>query len=122
MKSILLKILLVINLLFLYNCKAQTTSDYITFYNDVVPKLDSMVPYKTQFYGQNFSNFYNELQSKNVNIIMLNYDTKTDPESKYYVLRLYFAPMYMRSFAIDNSYRFPIVDLTFENEIPKQIE
>ncbi|WP_332452438.1 hypothetical protein [Chryseobacterium aquaticum] len=122
MKSNLLKILLVINLLFLYNCKAQTTNDYIAFYNDVVPKLNSIVPNKTQFYGQNFSNFYNELQSKNVNIIMLNYDTKTDPGSKYYVLKLYFAPVISYSFAIDNSYRFPSVVITFENEIPSQIK
>lgn len=123
MKSNLLKILLVINLLFLYNCKAQTsTTDYINFYNDVVLKLNSIVPNKTQFYGQNFSNFYNELQSKNLNVVLLNYDTKTDPGSKYYVLRLYFAPIIMWGFAIDNSYEFPIVDITFENEIPSQIK
>ena len=66
MKTIFLKLLLIINLLFIFSCKAQTTTDYINFYNDVVPKLNTIIPNKTQFYGQNFSNFYNELLSKNV--------------------------------------------------------
>ena len=129
MKSILLKALLIVNLFFNYNCKSQTrTTDYITFidyvnfYNNVVPKLNSIVPYKTQFYGQNFSNFYTELQNKNINIILLNYDAKTDPGSKYYILRLFFSTMKTWSFAINNSYRFPIVDITFEDEIPSQIK
>ena len=123
MKSILIKTLLIINLFFIYSCKAQTTTnDYITFYNDVAPKLNSIVPNKTQYYGQNFSNFYNEIQNKNLNIVMLNYDTKMATSSEYYVLRLYFAPVISYSFAIDNSYEFPIIDITFENEIPSQIK
>jgi len=123
MKSTLLKILLIINLFFIYNCKAQTTTnDYITFYNDVALKLNSIVPNKTQYYSQNFSNFYNELQNKNLNIVVLNYDTKMATSSEYYVLRLYFAPVISCSFDIDNSYEFPIIDITFENEIPKQVE
>ncbi len=61
MKSILIKTILTINLFFIYNCKAQTTSDYIDFYNDVAPKLNSIVPIKTQFYGQIFSTFYKAL-------------------------------------------------------------
>ncbi|WP_332452439.1 hypothetical protein [Chryseobacterium aquaticum] len=122
MKSIILKTILVVNLLFIYSCKAQTTSDYITFYNDVVPKLNSMVPYKTQFYGQNFSSFYNELQNKNLNVIMLDYDTKTDPGNEYYVLRLFFSPVNMWSIATENDYQYPWVSITFENEIPSQIK
>jgi hypothetical protein len=122
MKLILLKTLLFINLLFIYNCKAQTTTDYINFYNDVVPKLNSLVPNKTQFYGQNFSNFYNELQNKNIDIVMIDYDTKTDPGSKYYVLRLYFSNINMWQFASENSLKYPWVSITFEDEIPKQIE
>lgn len=53
---------------------------------------------------------------------MLNYDFKTDPGTKYYILRLYFSDMSMWSVASDNSYRFPIIDITFENEIPNQIK
>jgi len=123
MKSTMLKFLFIINLIFIYSCKAQvTTNDYISFYNEVAPKLNSMVPNKTQFYGQNFSIFYNELQNKNLDVILVNYDTKTDPGTKYYILRLYFAPVNMWSFAIDNKYEFPILDITFENEIPSQIK
>ena len=124
MKSILLKALLIVNLFFIYNCKAQTTTtdyitfiDYVNFYNNVVPKLNSIVPYKTQFYGQNFSNFYMELQNKNINIILLNYDTKTDPGTKYYILRLYFAPISMWTISTDLAYQFPSIAITFENEI-----
>ncbi|WP_089745897.1 hypothetical protein [Chryseobacterium taihuense] len=122
MKNLFIKLILTINLLLIYNCKAQTSNDYVTFYNDVVPKLNTIVPNKTQFYGQNFSNFYSELQNKNVSIVMLNYDSKNELSREYYVLRLFFAPINMWSFAINNSYRFPIVDITFENEIPSQIE
>ena len=122
MKSILIKTFLIINLFFIYNCKAQTTSDYIDFYNDVAPKLNSIVPIKTQFYGQNFSNFYNELQNKNLDIILVNYDTKTDPGTKYYILRLYFASFNMWSASTDNLYQFPSVAITFQNEIPSQVK
>ncbi|SDQ32086.1 hypothetical protein SAMN05421664_1129 [Chryseobacterium soldanellicola] len=118
----LLKILFISNLFFIYDCKAQTTSDYITFYNGVVPQLNSIVPNKTQFYGQNFSNFYNELLTKHIDIVMLNYDTKTDPGAKYYILRLFFANTNMWSISTDNTYQFPSIAITFENEIPSQIK
>ncbi|SHG24994.1 type 1 fimbrial protein [Chryseobacterium vrystaatense] len=121
MKTIFLKIVLILSLLSVFNCKAQVTNDYINFYNEVVPKLNSIVPNKTQFYGQNFSNFYNELQNKNINIILLNCDTKTDPGTKYYILRLFFTNTQMWSTAIDHSFQFPSIAITFENEIPPQI-
>jgi hypothetical protein len=124
MKSIFLKTLVIFNFLLLYNCKAQTitTSDYIVFYNDVAPKLNTMVPTKTQFYGQNFSNFYNELQNKNIDVILINYDTKMDPGTKYYILRLYFANINMWTISTDNSYQFPSIAITFQDEIPPQIK
>ncbi|SHG24941.1 hypothetical protein [Chryseobacterium vrystaatense] len=122
MKSILLKILLTISLFFIYNCKAQTATQYITFYNELVPKLNTIIPNKTQFYGQNFSNFSNELMNKNIDIVLLNYEPKMDPGSKYYVLRLYFSNMRMWSVASENSFRYPSISVTFQNEIPKQIE
>ncbi|UOU98860.1 hypothetical protein MUU74_02660 [Chryseobacterium daecheongense] len=122
MKTIILKTILIINLLFLYNCKAQTTSDYISFYNGVVPKLNTLVSNKTQFYGQNFSNFYNELLNKQVGIVMLNYDTKTDLDTELYVLTLTFSETNMLTTATENSFQYPIVSVTFENEIPSQIK
>lgn len=121
MKTIFLKTILIINLFLIFNCKAQTTTDYISFYNNVVPKLNSIVPNKTQFYGQNFSNFYNELQNKDINVVMLGYDTKTDYDSKFYVLNLFFSNFTMWNIASSNSYRFPRIAITFENEIPNQI-
>jgi len=122
MKSILIKTLLIINLFFIYSCKTQTTNDYIIFYNDVVPKLNLLVPNKTQYYGQNFSNLHNELLNKNIDIITLDYDTRVDEETKYYVLTLFFADLNLWNVAINNSYQLPAISITFENEIPKQIE
>ena len=81
-----------------------------------------MVPNKTSFYGQNFSTFYNELQNKNIDVILVSYDYKTDLDSKYYVLRLLFNDTSMWKIASDNSYQFPSVSIIFENEIPNQIK
>lgn len=122
MKSILIKTLLVINLFCMYNCKAQTTNDYIIDYNDVVPKLNLLVPNKTQYYGQNFSNFYSELLNKNINVVILNYDSKIDTSDKYYVVNLFFIDLNMWKIASNNSFQLPAISITFENEIPKQIE
>lgn len=117
----MLKTLIILSLFFIYNCKAQTTNDYITFYNDVVPKLNSIVPNKTQFYGQNFSNFNTELQSKNLDIISWFHDTKISPSTKYYVLKLFFSDRSMLKISSDNSFQYPLVVITFENEIPSQV-
>ncbi|GAA5094945.1 hypothetical protein GCM10023210_27100 [Chryseobacterium ginsengisoli] len=104
------------------NCKAQTTHDYITFYNDVVPKLNLIIPNKTQFYGQNFSNFHTELLNKNVVPDGWIYDTKISPSTKYYVLKLFFVDMPMLRISSQNSYQYPLVKITFENEIPIQVQ
>ncbi|WP_344827684.1 hypothetical protein [Chryseobacterium ginsenosidimutans] len=122
MKIKLFKTLFIMSLLFIYNCKAQTTNDYITFYNNVVPKLNTIVPNKTQFYGQNFSNFYNELLNKQLNVVNFSCDTKIDPSSKYYVLRLFFEDSDLWSVATDNPFQYPWISITFENEIPNQIK
>ncbi|MCY0969532.1 hypothetical protein [Chryseobacterium wangxinyae] len=66
MKSILLKTFLVVNLFFIYNCKAQTANDYITFYSNVVPKLNLLVPNKTQYYGQSLLAFLQALNQNNI--------------------------------------------------------
>ncbi|UZT98594.1 hypothetical protein ODZ84_03200 [Chryseobacterium fluminis] len=122
MKSTMLKTVLLLNILFIFNCKAQTTTDYINLYNNLVPKLNSIVPNKTQFYGQNFSSFYNEIQSKNISIVGWMHDTKISPSSKYYVLKLFFCDMNLINIATDNSYQYPRVIITFENEIPGQVQ
>lgn len=122
MKTILFRGLIIVSLFFLSNCKAQTTTDYITFYNDLVPKLNSLVPNKTQFYGQNFSNFYNELINKNIDIVFLTYDPKVIPDTKYYVLNLFFTENRMWSVASDNSFQLPAISITFESQIPSQID
>lgn len=122
MKTLFFKIIFILNLFFIYNCKAQTTNDYITFYNDVAPKLNSIIPNKTQFYGQPFSNFYSELQNKNITVVMFGCVPKSSSEVKYYRLYLYFCDASMLSIASDNSFRYPWIVVTFENEIPPQIK
>jgi hypothetical protein len=122
MKAIFFKISIVLGLLFTLSCKSQTVSDYITFYNNLVPKLNTMVPNKTQYYNQNFSNFYNELQNKNINITLITYYPKVIPDTKYYVLNIHFVEHIMWNISIDNSFQLPFISITFQNEIPSQID
>ncbi|MFS4472884.1 hypothetical protein [Chryseobacterium sp. T20] len=124
MKSIFLKGLFIISIFLMHNCKAQSASvnEYITFYNGVVPKLNTVAANKTQFYGQNFSEFYSELLSKNVNVVDLGYGSKTDTGTKNYILRLYFCDSNMDKPAFDNKFQIPVIWITFENEIPPQIK
>ncbi|MDR4952995.1 hypothetical protein REB14_12500 [Chryseobacterium sp. ES2] len=124
MKSIFLKSLFVINIFLMYNCNAQHASvnEYIAFYNGVVPKLNSVAANKTQFYGHNFSEFYNELLSKNVSIVNLGYGGKTDTGIKYYKLRLFFCDSNMDKPALDNKFQIPWITITFQDEIPSQIK
>ncbi|MEJ5106539.1 hypothetical protein [Chryseobacterium sp. MYb328] len=122
MKSIFLRSLLFISICFIHTYKAQSVNDYITFYNGVVPKLNTIASNKTQFYGQNFSQFHNELLSKNINIIGLSYDSKTDTGIKYYILRLFFCDSNMDKPALDNKYQIPWITITFQDEIPPQIK
>ena len=53
---------------------------------------------------------------------MLSYDYKTDYDTKYHILRLYFNDNSYWHTATQNSFQFPSVSVIFENEIPKQIE
>jgi hypothetical protein len=117
-----IKTIFILNILFLFNCKAQTVTEYIDHYNDVVPKLNLIIPNKTQFYGQNFSNFNTELQNKNVDILRWFHDTKVSYSNKYYVLKLFFFDRSLLSVSSDNDFNFPIVIITFENEIPSQVQ
>uniref|UniRef100_UPI002630C4AA hypothetical protein n=1 Tax=uncultured Chryseobacterium sp. TaxID=259322 RepID=UPI002630C4AA len=118
MKSMLIKTIFLINILFILGCKAQTSTDFINHYNEVVPKLNAIVPNKTQFYGQNFSNFNSELQSKNAIPELWIYDTKISPSTKYHVLTLTFCSVNMLGTASRYSYQTPTIIITFETEIP----
>lgn len=124
MKSIVLKGLFVISIFFIPSCKAQTFSvnDYITFYNEIVPRLNTIASNKAQFYGQNFSKFNTEIHNKNINIVSLGYGSKTDTGIKNYILRLYFCDSNMDKPALDNRYQIPVVWITFKDEIPPQIK
>ncbi|MDN5478187.1 MAG: hypothetical protein L0G39_14730, partial [Chryseobacterium sp.] len=88
----------------------------------VVPKLNTVASNKTQFYGQNFSKFNIELINKNINIVDLSFDSKTDTGIKYYVLRLFFADSNMWSVASNQSFQYPWISITFQDEIPSQIK
>ncbi|UPQ75086.1 hypothetical protein [Chryseobacterium nepalense] len=116
--KIILKVTFVTNILFLLNCKAQTATDYINHYNDVVPKLNGIIPNKIQFYNQNFSSLQNEMLNKNVQPNGWIYDTKISSSNKYYVLKLFFVDMAMLRVSSKNSFQYPLVIITFENEIP----
>ncbi len=124
MKSIILKSLFVISIFFTHSYKAQsvTVGDYITFYNNIVPSLNTIASDKTQFYGQNFSKFNTELNKKYINIVSLGYGSKTDTGIKNYILRLYFCDSNMDKPALDNNYQIPVISITFEDEIPPQIK
>ncbi|MDC8098767.1 hypothetical protein [Chryseobacterium rhizosphaerae] len=122
MKSIFLKSLFIISIFFIHNYKSQSVNDYITFYNGITPKLNTIASNKTQFYGQNFSKFYSELSNKHITVVNLSYDSKTDTGKKYYMLALYFCNSSMDKPALDNKFQIPVVWITFENEIPSQIK
>lgn len=118
MKQILLILISIVAI----SCKAQTANDYITFYNGVVPKLNTIAVNKTQFYGQNFSSFYNELLSKQIGVVKFGCGAKADPDSKYYILDLFFEDSEMWSVATNNPFQYPWVSITFQDEIPEQIK
>ncbi|WP_292009576.1 hypothetical protein [Chryseobacterium sp.] len=123
MKSLLITKAIFLFSLFLItgNIKAQTASDYINFYNDIVPKLNSIIPNKTQFYGKPFSNFYSELQNKNINVKGWIFDPKIVPSTKYYVLKIFLCDVNMLGAASRNSFVYPLIIITFEEEIPSQV-
>lgn len=81
MKSLYIKIIFIISIFSININNAQTIDDYINFYNVITPKLNIIASHKTQFYGQNFSSFYNELSQKEIGIVDLDYDAKKDSEA-----------------------------------------
>ena len=121
MKSIFLKIIFITSLFFICNFKAQTKSDYIAFYNEVTPKLNAIVLNKTQFYGQNFSDFYDELHNKDINIVSIGIIGKTINTSRKNILSLYLSDEDMWKKSFDNKYQEPVILITFEDKISNEI-
>ncbi|WP_419868302.1 hypothetical protein [Chryseobacterium sp. CT-SW4] len=120
-KLLIIKVLFLSSLLSINYSKAQTATDYINFYNDVTPKLNSIIPNKIQFYGKPFSNFYSELQNKNIIVKGWIYDPKIVPSTKYYVLKIFLCDVNMIGTASRNSFTYPLIIVTFEDEIPSQV-
>lgn len=115
-----IKYLILLSTLYVSLYNAQTTNDYISIYNNIAPKLNSLVINKAQFYNQNFSNFYNELQNKNLIIKTIGIHGKTDTSPKNYVLHLNFLDDNFWNIAVENKFQYPSIWITFENEIPSQ--
>lgn len=122
MKSTIFKTIFLINILFTLSCKSQSVNDYIDHYNEVVPKLNLLIPSKTQFYGQNFTNFNSEMLNKNISPELWLCGNKISESNKYYVLTLTFCSVNMLNISLDNSFQYPSVIITFENEIPPQVK
>lgn len=103
------------------SCNAQrvTQQQYINFYNEVTPKLNQIVPIKTQFYNQNFSNFLTELINNN-NILGLSVVNAVEHSKHNYTLVLYFSDDRIHSYGVDKKFQYPTVWITFLNEIPIQ--
>lgn len=118
MKAILVKILFLFCLNI--NCNAQEITElkYTNFYNSITPKLNQLVPNKTQFYGQNFLKFYNEILSKRITVQRISTDGKIANSKLHYVLTLHFCDYNINSFAADKAYQYPVVRITFKNQIP----
>lgn len=115
-----LKIIIILSFLLFQSCYSQKvgTMQYLNFYNSISPKLNELVPNKTQFYNQNFLNFYNEILSKNLVVQRISTDGKIDNSKQHYVLTLHFCDYGINSFAADKGYQYPVVRITFQNQIP----
>ena len=122
MKKILFKTIFISVLIFVCSCNAQrvTQQQYINFYNEVTPKLNQIVPIKTQFYNQNFSNFLTELINNNVNVLGLSVVNAVEHSKHNYTLVLYFSDDRIHSYGVDKQFQYPTVWITFLNEIPIQ--
>lgn len=120
MKRHFLKIILFFVLMFTgFSQAQQTTAEYISFYNVLTPKLNSIVPYKTNFYHQNFSEFYNELTAKHIDIVTIGVHERDGvARNELNRLVLYFCDGVTYRWALDNNYQIPIVWITFEELFP----
>ncbi len=103
-------------------CKAQTQTDYINFYNQLVPKLNMLANTKTQYYGLPFSQFKTALDNATINIDNVFYDRPYDEAGYYNTLIIYFDDWEDNHVAIESHYQIPIVYVEFEEHIPKTIE
>ncbi|WP_187477937.1 hypothetical protein [Amniculibacterium sp. G2-70] len=122
MKSLFIKIIFSIFMIFAVGCKAQTVNDYITFYNSISPKLNTLANNKSQYIGQNFSLFSNALLANNVSIDNIGYHLKTHNSKKYFSITLYFCTDKLFFIGSNQKFQVPVVWVTFENEIPSSIK
>lgn len=122
MKIIFLKTVLLLSLIISISCNAQRIREdqYANFYNDIFPKLNQIVPIKTQFYNQNFSNFLTELINNNINVLGLSVVNAVEHSKHNYTLVLYFSDDRIHSYGVDKQFQYPAVWITFLNEIPIQ--
>jgi len=123
MKKILFKTIFISVLIFVCSCNAQrvTQQQYINFYNEVTPKLNQIVPNKTQFYNQNFSSLYSEILNKNIIVDNIGVETKKANSKQLYILVLHFADDRILFYGADKQFQCPSIWITFTNEIPNQI-
>ncbi len=122
MKIIVFKKILLLFVVFTCSCNAQRIREdqYANFYNDISPKLNQIVPIKTQFYNQNFSSFYNVLNNNNVIIKGLSVVNAEQHSKHNYTLVLYFSDDRMLLYGSNKGFQCPSVWITFQNEIPTQ--
>lgn len=117
MKTIF-KIIAVVLVTVFQNCKSQDAQRYIAQYEESVPKLNQLAKEKEKFYSRDFSMFTDELENKKIRIFNIGYDGKTANSSKIYVIRMWFNDIGAIDLVRKNKYQFPLVVITFKDEIP----
>ncbi|UFH33825.1 hypothetical protein LNP04_09035 [Chryseobacterium sp. C-71] len=100
---------------FFTSYKAQTSqpinmTDYPNFYNQTIDKLDNIIPYKTNYYGQPLSLF---LQALSQNGLIINaYDP--GPFSNKAIKLMFVNDAETKGEIWDNSYVEPHIQITFQ--------
>ena len=75
---------------------------------------------KKLYYGKEFSEFYQNFTVKD-KIVSFGYDGKYANSRKLYILRLYFSRIEERGPLIDNKLPIPMLNITFQDQIPDEI-
>ena len=112
-------ILFVLALFLIQNCSAQF-NDYKKKYNELLPALQKSANNKKLYYGKEFSEFYQNFTVKD-KIVSFGYDGKYANSRKLYILRLYFSRIEERGSLIDNKLPIPMLNITFQDQIPDEI-
>ena len=117
----LFKILSIVLITLFQNCKSQDAQKYIAQYEESVPKLQQLAEEKNKFYGKNFSIFVDELEKNKIKIFNFGYDGKIAGSPKIYVVRFWFNDIGAIDMVQKNKYQFPIITITFQEEIPYEL-